>query len=109
MSIKAITVRYDDRDDEALALISELTKVSKNRLIIKAIKLLIREESRRLVSDMTSLSEKLKAYSAIDPNSEKAIATFAESEMSVDDPIEGKPITEASSIIRSVNIQLKNA
>ena len=108
MSIKAVTVRYDDEIDEALALISKLTKVSKNKLIIKAIKTLIGAESHRLAHDMDALSEKLKAYSAKDPHHKEAIAAFVEAELTQDDPAEGTVVVDAPSISDVVGVHLKN-
>jgi len=109
MSKKALTVRFDETDDDALAMISKLMKTSKNQLIIKAVRMLIATQSKKLADDMDSLSEKLKAYASRDPNFDEAIDTFAKAEAKMKDPLEGEIVDSGSSILEEVGAHLENA
>lgn len=92
----ATTFRIDPVVKEGLSKLSKLKHQSLNQLANEAIKEFVARRTLEVVDELESTLEDLRAYRKSDPNFERAIAAFAEAEITVKhDPAEGRVVTEA--------------
>jgi len=85
------TLRIDQEERTALEHLSELDGRPINQLLNEAIKAYLRQRSPKEASLEASLAA-LRQYRRRDPGFEHAIAAFVDAEVSLEDPVEGKPI-----------------
>ncbi len=100
MARKAFTFRIDPDDQAALARLSKILRRPMNKLIGEAVAVYLAQRSREVERDLEADLERLRAYRRRDPDFEQAIEAFIDAEVSVDDPLEGRP-TAASGPVRT--------
>jgi hypothetical protein len=83
------TLRIDTPEREALAALSKIEKRPMNQLLNEAIKAYLKRRGAHERGLETNL-ERLRAYRKRDPGFRKAIAAFAEAEVTHEDPLEGE-------------------
>ena len=89
---KATTFRLDPNVQERLVLLGKVLKVPLNRLVNDAVHVFVSKRTTEVAANMEETLKLLKASRAKDPEFERAIAEFADSEASYakQDPAEGK-------------------
>jgi hypothetical protein len=95
MSRIAFTLRMGTEEHAALESLSELEGRPINQLLNEAIKTYLSRvggKERRLEANLA----RLRTYRKLDPAFGKAIAAFVEAEATLEDPIEGHPVSEAA-------------
>ena len=92
MERRPFTFRLEEDLYDALSSLSSVTKRSMNQLITEAVAVYVKRTSREVERDLERTLERLRQYSTKDPDFEQAIASFAEAEATLDDPLEGRPI-----------------
>jgi hypothetical protein len=102
------TLRIDAEERAALENLSKIEGRPVNQLLNEAIKSFLIRRGPRERSLEANLA-RLRAYRESDPGFQRAIAAFADSEASLDDPVEGEivsgaiqPIGPAQSRIRDL-------
>jgi hypothetical protein len=88
---KATTFRLEPSVQEGLALIAKVLRVPLNRLVNEAVQAYVRQRTTEVATNMEETLKLLKARRAKDPEFERAIAEFVDSEASYakKDPAEG--------------------
>jgi hypothetical protein len=87
------TLRIDKEERDALEVLSALVGRPVNQIVIDAVKSYLLKQTPNEVS-MEARLERLRAYRRRDPEFREAIAQFVEAEVTVADPLEGKPFEE---------------
>ena len=89
---KATTFRLEPSVHEGLALIAKVLRVPLNRLVNEAVQAFVRQRTTEVATNMEETLKLLKARRAKDPEFERAIAEFVDSEASyaMEDPAEGQ-------------------
>lgn len=90
MDLAVLTLRMEPALREELQTVSRLAKTSMNQLIIQAIRAQLPEIRSRLALELEQSLEQLRTYSEHDRDFTAAIETFAASEATHDDPLEGE-------------------
>jgi len=85
------TLRIDQEERTALEHLSELEGRPINQLLNEAIKSYLIQQSPKETSLEANLSA-LRKYRKRDPGFQRAIAAFVDAEVSLEDPLEGKPV-----------------
>ena len=85
------TLRIDQEERTALEHLSELEGRPINQLLNEAIKSYLNQQSPKEASLEANLSA-LRKYRKRDPGFQRAIAAFVDAEVSLEDPLEGKPV-----------------
>jgi predicted transcriptional regulator len=88
--MKATTLRLDECLQESLDRFSALVGKPKNRLINEAVRLYLEQRISETERNLKATLAALKTCRTTDPDHEKAIRDFAETEASQRDPFEGK-------------------
>jgi len=102
MSRKTYSWRYEAALYEGLKSLSALTDRSMNELVTEAVRLFVRRESAEVADDLEATAAKLRAYSQTDPDFERAISAFADSEGRHADPAEGRAVRDAPAAQRKL-------
>jgi ABC-type transporter Mla subunit MlaD len=88
---KATTFRLEPNVQQRLVLIGKVLKVPLNRLVNEAVEVFVSKRTAEIATTMEQTLKLLKASRAEDPDFERAIAEFADSEANYAkaDPAEG--------------------
>ena len=89
---RATTFRLEPRLQRGLELLSDLRKAPLNRLVNEAVDTYLDEQAASVEADLEDTLQRVKAYRNSDPDFERAIAAFAETEANhaSEDPVEGR-------------------
>ncbi len=89
---KPTTFRLEPDVQEGLLLLARLVEAPLNRLVNEAVRMFVRKRTTEIATNMEETLKLLKARRAKDPNFERAISEFADSEASYakEDPAEGE-------------------
>lgn len=89
---KATTFRLDPNVQEGLELIAQILKVPLNRLVNEAVRALVDKRTAEVARSMEETLKVLRARKVKDPDFERAIEEFADSEATYakEDPAEGE-------------------
>ena len=93
MSRIAVTLRIDVEERDALKNLSKIEGRPVNQLLIDAIKSYLKQKGHKERTLEATLN-RLKAYRKKDPEFKRALNEFVEAEVTLDDPLEGKPVKE---------------
>jgi predicted transcriptional regulator len=91
-SRKATTFRLDPSVQQGLVVISKVLKVPLNRLVNEAVQAFVHKRTTEVAMSMEKTLQLLKATRAKDPEFERAMAEFVDSEAryAKEDPAEGE-------------------
>ena len=91
---RATTFRIEPDVQERLSMLAKSLKRPLNQLVNDAVKMYVERRSKELEGDLEATLSKLRAYRDSDPDFERAIAAFAEAEVTLEDPLEGQRMEE---------------
>lgn len=98
MSRRATTFRIDPDIQAALANLSRILVRPMNQLVNEAVKVYVELRGREVEQSLEADLASLRAYRRRDPDFEQAIAAFAQAEVGVEDPVDGRPVEESGPV-----------